>query len=125
MFFTANFPTLVCFLAWCRLYAFYGQRNVKPYSIPLKFSSLNPNEVLILDKGLLIYVWSGALSKTVKRSKARYICTLQCCLKQNPKRFIKKVILGDSYPKNYRIRILSELPKMSFLKKILLMLFNL
>jgi len=55
------------------LYAFHGQRNVTPYSVPLKPSSLDPNEVLLLDNGLVIYVWSGAYSKTVKRSKARLI----------------------------------------------------
>uniref|UniRef100_H2ZPM4 Gelsolin-like domain-containing protein n=1 Tax=Ciona savignyi TaxID=51511 RepID=H2ZPM4_CIOSA len=56
-----------------RLYALWGKRTVTPYPVPLETSSLNPNEVLILDTGMTIYVWVGVNAKGVKRSKARLI----------------------------------------------------
>ncbi|XP_078491271.1 protein flightless-1 homolog isoform X2 [Ciona intestinalis] len=56
-----------------RLYALWGQRTVTPYPVPLETSSLNPEEVLILDQGMNIFVWVGANAKGVKRSKARLI----------------------------------------------------
>ncbi|XP_076808004.1 protein flightless-1 homolog [Clavelina lepadiformis] len=56
-----------------RLYGLYGKRTITPYPIPLETSSLDPKEVLILDLGMTIHVWVGALAKGVKRSKARLI----------------------------------------------------
>nr|CAB3246483.1 protein flightless-1 homolog [Phallusia mammillata] len=56
-----------------RLYGLHGDRTVTPFPIPIETTSLNPREVLILDNGMTIFVWVGALAKGVKRSKARLI----------------------------------------------------
>lgn len=56
-----------------RLYALSGKRNITPYPVPLECSSLDPLQVLILDRGMTIYVWVGARSKGVRKSKARLI----------------------------------------------------
>lgn len=56
-----------------RLYALAGKRSLKPFPIPVEYSSLDPQQVLILDSGMTMYVWVGELAKGVKRSKARLI----------------------------------------------------
>lgn len=56
-----------------RLYALKGTRTLTPFPVPIEWSSLDPNQVLILDNGMMIYVWVGATARGVMRSKARLI----------------------------------------------------
>lgn len=56
-----------------RLYALRGTRTLTPFPVPIECSSLNPNQVLILDNGMMIYVWVGGAAKGVMRSKARLL----------------------------------------------------
>ncbi|XP_077967219.1 protein flightless-1 homolog [Styela clava] len=56
-----------------RLYALKGTRTLTPFPVPVEWASLDPHQVLILDNGMIIYVWVGAAAKGVVRSKARLI----------------------------------------------------
>ena len=53
-----------------RLFHVKGKKNFRVRQVPLNYSSLNSNDVFILDNGLFIYVWKGANSNSFEKFKA-------------------------------------------------------
>ena len=56
-----------------RLYVVESNKRLSLYSVPLDPASLNKRSVLLLDTGMKIYIYQGALAKAVKASKARLV----------------------------------------------------
>ena len=56
-----------------RLYRVHGKgSSITLEPVVLKYESLDPRYVFVLDDGLKIYVWFGKKSKNTLRPKARY-----------------------------------------------------
>ena len=64
------FYYLIPFLLY-RLYRLYGNQGIKVEPVALSWESLDPNFVFILDAGTKIYVWAGAKSKLMYKTKGR------------------------------------------------------
>jgi gelsolin len=57
-----------------RLLQVKGKKNIRATQVPLQSSSLNENDVFILDLGLEIIEWDGQTSSPLERRKASELC---------------------------------------------------